>query len=329
VGAVSAASSERGPAREERVGSSDRESARATDNTISAHRGEGDGGSAASADGTISKGGSATVRVTIAGAGGRMGQTLIEAVLGTSDFVLGGALDIAASALIGRDAGERIGRTTGVKVGSDVAHGVASADVLIDFTRPEGTLAHVAACAKAGVAAVVGTTGLSDADQRALEAFSREVPIVWAPNMSVGVTVLGKLVEIAAQRLGDDYDIEIVEMHHRRKVDAPSGTALMLGERAASALGRDLARDGVYVRQGVTGERKARAIGFATLRGGDVVGEHTVIFAGDGERIELTHRAASRVNFAQGALRAARFVAARRARGETGMSDMRDVLGLR
>ncbi len=269
------------------------------------------------------------VRVAIAGAGGRMGQTLIEAVLGASDLVLGSALDVAGSALIGRDAGERFGRATGVIVGSDIARGIAVADVLIDFTRPEGTLAHVAACAGSGVAAVVGTTGLGEGDRRALESFSRRIPIVFAPNMSVGVTVLAKLVEIAAQRLGDDYDVEIVEMHHRRKVDAPSGTALMLGEAAASVLGRDLAGDGVYARHGVTGERKARAIGFATLRGGDVVGEHTVIFAGDGERVELTHRAASRMNFAQGALRAARFVAEHRARGETGMSNMQDVLGLR
>jgi 4-hydroxy-tetrahydrodipicolinate reductase len=268
------------------------------------------------------------VRVAIAGAGGRMGQTLIEAVLAASDLVLGSALDVATSALIGRDAGERFGRTTGVKVGSDIARGVAAADVLIDFTRPEGTLAHAAACATARVAAVVGTTGLGEADRRALEACARQIPIVFAPNMSVGVTVLAKLVEAAAQRLGDDYDVEIVEMHHRRKVDAPSGTALMLGEAAASALGRDLAGEGVYVRHGVTGERKARAIGFATLRGGDVVGEHTVIFAGDGERIELTHRAASRMNFAQGALRAARFVAKQRAGGKTGLFDMRDVLGL-
>jgi 4-hydroxy-tetrahydrodipicolinate reductase len=272
---------------------------------------------------------SSSVRVAIAGAGGRMGQTLIEAVLALQDIVVASALDVATSTLIGHDAGERFGRSCGVVVGADVADAIAAADVLIDFTRPEGTLSHVAACAMAGVAAVVGTTGLGDAGRRALEANARHIPIVFAPNMSVGVTVLTKLVEIAAQRLGDDYDIEIVEMHHRHKVDAPSGTALQLGDAAAAALGRDLGSDGVYARHGVTGERKARTIGFAALRGGDVVGEHTVIFAGDGERVELTHRAASRKNFALGALRATRFVAERRARGETGLFDMQDVLGLR
>jgi len=271
----------------------------------------------------------AALRVAIAGASGRMGQTLIEAVLGTPDITLGSAVDVPDSALAGHDAGERFGRRTGVVVGADVAAAVGGVDVLIDFTRPQGTLAHVAACAAAGVAAVVGTTGLSDADQRALRGHSARIPIAFAPNMSVGVTVLTKLVEIAAQCLGDEYDVEIVEMHHRHKVDAPSGTALKLGETAAAALGRELARDGVFARHGVTGERKAKSIGFATLRGGDVVGEHTVIFVGDGERIELTHRAGSRMNFAQGALRAARFVADRRSRGESGWFDMRDVLGLR
>jgi 4-hydroxy-tetrahydrodipicolinate reductase len=258
-----------------------------------------------------------------------MGQALIEAVLGTADLTLGSALDLESCNLIGRDAGERFGRATGVMVGSGVGDAVGRADVFIDFTRPEGTMAHIAACADAGVAAVVGTTGLPEADRRALAGFARTIPIVFAPNMSVGVTVLTKLVEIAAQHLGGDYDIEIVEMHHRHKVDAPSGTALKLGETAAAALGRDLAADGVFARQGVTGERKAGTIGFATLRGGDVVGDHTVIFAGDGERVELAHRAASRKNFAQGALRAARFVAARRAQRQAGLFDMQDVLGLR
>jgi 4-hydroxy-tetrahydrodipicolinate reductase len=272
---------------------------------------------------------SVSVRIAIAGAGGRMGQTLIEAILGAPDLALGAALDVASCGLTGRDAGERFGRTSDVIVGSDIASAIASADVLIDFTRPAGTMVHVAACAKAGVAAVIGTTGLSEPDRRTLGEFARTIPVVFAPNMSVGVTVLSKLVEIAAQRLGNDYDIEIVEMHHRHKVDAPSGTALALGETAATALKRNLETDGVYVRHGVTGERKAGAIGFAALRGGDVVGDHTVIFAGDGERVELTHRASSRTNFAQGALRAARFVAARRAQRQAGMFDMQDVLGLR
>jgi 4-hydroxy-tetrahydrodipicolinate reductase len=272
---------------------------------------------------------SGPVRIAVAGAGGRMGQTLIEAVLGAPDLALGAAFDVSSSGLIGRDAGERFGRATGVAVGSDSASAIAATDVLIDFTRPAGTMAHVAACAKAGVAAVIGTTGLSETERRALDEFAGAIPIVFAPNMSVGVTVLIKLVEVAAQRLGNDYDVEIVEMHHRHKVDAPSGTALKLGETAAKALGRNLATDGVYARHGATGERKSSTIGFAALRGGDVVGDHTVVFAGDGERIELTHRAASRMNFAQGALRAARFVAARRSQRQAGLFDMQDVLGLR
>ncbi|HVR94881.1 MAG TPA: 4-hydroxy-tetrahydrodipicolinate reductase [Casimicrobiaceae bacterium] len=267
------------------------------------------------------------IRVAIAGSGGRMGQTLIDAVLAAPDLTLAGALEISGSALLGRDVGERSGRATGVAITADPASGVRSADVLIDFTRPEGTLAHLAACAAAKVGAVVGTTGLSDGDREAMREFARIIPIVFAPNMSVGVNVLIKLVEVAAQRLGDDYDVEIVEMHHRHKVDAPSGTALRLGEAAATALSRDLESVGVYARQGVTGERPGRAIGFASLRGGDVVGDHTVIFAGDGERIELTHRAGSRANFAQGALRAARFVALKRK--EPRVYDMLDVLGLR
>jgi 4-hydroxy-tetrahydrodipicolinate reductase len=258
-----------------------------------------------------------------------MGQTLIDAVLAARDLTLTGALEISGSALLGRDVGERSGRATGVAITADAAAGVRDADVLIDFTRPEGTLANLAACAAAKVAAVVGTTGLSAADKESMREFARVIPIVFAPNMSVGVNVLIKLVEVAAQRLGDDYDVEIVEMHHRHKIDAPSGTALRLGEAAATALGRDLEAVGVYAREGVTGERPKRAIGFASLRGGDVVGDHTVIFAGEGERVELTHRAGSRVNFAQGALRAVRFVALKRSAKEPRMYDMQDVLGLR
>jgi 4-hydroxy-tetrahydrodipicolinate reductase len=265
--------------------------------------------------------------VAIAGSGGRMGQTLIDAVLAAPDLTLTGALEISGSALLGRDVGERSGRATGVAITADPAAGVRNADVLIDFTRPEGTLAYLAACAAAKVGAVIGTTGLSAGDKEAMRELARGIPIVFAPNMSVGVNVLIKLVEVAAQRLGDDYDVEIVEMHHRHKVDAPSGTALSLGEAAATALSRDLGSVGVYARHGVTGARPGRAIGFASLRGGDVVGDHTVIFAGDGERIELTHRAGSRANFAQGALRAARFVALKRK--EPRLYDMQDVLGLR
>jgi 4-hydroxy-tetrahydrodipicolinate reductase len=258
-----------------------------------------------------------------------MGQAVLEAALPDAEFTLVGALEIPGSPLIGHDAGERMGAVTGVSVTADIANGVAGADVLIDFTRPEGTLAHLRACAQAKVAAVVGTTGLTDADKRALGDFGRSIPLVFAPNMSVGVNVLARLVELGAQLLGDRYDVEILEMHHKHKVDAPSGTALHLGEAAARALGRDLKTQGVFAREGVTGERKVGAIGFAALRGGDVVGDHTVIFAGTGERIELSHKAGSRSNFAHGALRAARFVAAKRADGASGVFDMQDVLGLR
>jgi 4-hydroxy-tetrahydrodipicolinate reductase len=269
-----------------------------------------------------------SVRVAVAGAGGRMGQALIEAVLAEPGLLLAAALDVPGGAGIGEDAGARIGRRAGVAVTDDVDRALASSDVLIDFTRPEGTLAHAEACVRRGVALVAGTTGLSPAQKSALAAHAASVPVVFAPNMSVGVNVLVKLVEIAAARLGPAYDIEIVEMHHRHKVDAPSGTALRLGEAAASATRTTLAESAVYAREGVTGERRAGAIGFATLRGGDVVGEHTVIFAGTGERVELVHKATSRQTFAGGALRAARFVAERRAEGRPGLYDMADVLGL-
>ena len=257
-----------------------------------------------------------------------MGQALIEAVLADPGLMLAAAFDVPGSSLVGRDAGERFGRATGVTVESDVDAAARAADVLIDFTRPEGTLAHLDVCAVHGTGAVVGTTGLSAAQKERLAAVAKRIPIVFAPNMSVGVNVLLALVEAAAKRLGPAYDIEIVEMHHKHKVDAPSGTAIALGEAAARGTGRALAECAVYAREGVTGARAPGAIGFAALRGGDVVGEHTVVFAGAGERVELAHKAASRQNFAGGALRAAHFVAARRAAGQAGLADMRDVLGL-
>jgi 4-hydroxy-tetrahydrodipicolinate reductase len=272
---------------------------------------------------------SVPTRIAIAGAGGRMGQALVEAVLADPGMVLAAAIDVQDSAFFGHDAGERCGRTTGIVVGSDIDAAVQAADVLIDFTRPEGTLSHLDACARHGSGAVVGTTGLSGAQMDRVAAFAKQIPIVYAPNMSVGVNVLLSLVESAARRLGSGYDIEIVEMHHRHKVDAPSGTAIALGEAAARGAGQTLADCAVYGREGVTGARKPGTIGFAALRGGDVVGEHAVIFAGAGERVELVHKAASRQNFAAGALRAARFVAARRAAGQPGLADMRDVLELR
>lgn len=270
-----------------------------------------------------------TVRIAIAGAGGRMGQALIEATVDAGDVALAGALDVARSPAIGADAGQHCGRSTGVRVVSDVDSVLAVSDVLIDFTRPAGTLAHLAACARAGVGAVVGTTGFDAAARSEIEARARDIAIVMAPNMSAGIVVLADLVERAARSLGPAFDIEIVEMHHRYKVDAPSGTALRLGEAAAAGAGVALGEHAVYAREGATGERRPGTIGFAALRGGDVVGDHTVIFAGTGERLELTHRATSRQNFAAGALRAARFVAARRAEGNAGLFDMADVLDIR
>lgn len=268
------------------------------------------------------------VRVAIAGGGGRMGQALISAVLAEPGLRLAAATDIAGSAVLGCDAGASLGRETGVTVTAAVDDALAAADVLIDFTRPAGTLAHLAACARRRVAAVVGTTGFDAAGTATIAAHAEAIPIVLAPNMSVGINVLIGLVERAAAQLGPAFDIEVLEMHHRHKVDAPSGTALRLGEAAARGAGVALSDHAVYAREGVTGERRPGTIGFATLRGGDVVGEHTVVFAGTGERLELTHRATSRANFAAGALRAAAFVAARRARGEAGLYDMADVLAL-
>jgi 4-hydroxy-tetrahydrodipicolinate reductase len=253
-----------------------------------------------------------TVRVAIAGAGGRMGHALIEAAAATEGVSLGAALDLQA------------GTFAGVAIGTDVAKALAGADVLIDFTRPEGTLANLEACLAAKRGMVIGTTGFSPAQVERIRAASATIPIVMAPNMSVGVNVALKLVELAARSLGPDYDVEVFEMHHRKKVDAPSGTALKLGEVAAAARGATLQRDGVFTRHGQTGERKAGSIGFSVARGGDVVGDHTVYFAGPGERIEITHRSVSRANYAQGAMRAARFAAAKK----SGLYDMHDVLGL-
>ena len=269
------------------------------------------------------------MRVAIAGAGGRMGQALIDATLAAPGLEIAAALDVADSPAIGTDAGARTGRATGIAIAADIDAALSRADVLIDFTRPGGTLAHLAACERAGVAAVVGTTGFDPEGREEIVERSRRIPVVFAPNMSVGVNVLVELVELAAARLGPEFDIEIVEMHHRHKVDAPSGTALRLGEAAAKGARVSLAEHAVYAREGLTGERRPGTIGFATLRGGDVVGEHTVVFAGAGERVELTHRATSRGNFAAGALRAARFVAAKRAEGRSGLFDMADVLGMR
>lgn len=266
-----------------------------------------------------------TMRIAIAGASGRMGRMLIEAVLDDPDARLVGALDVATSPAIGRDAADFLGRASGVTITDDIGAGLADAQFLIDFTRPQGTLEHVRAAAARGTALVIGTTGFDEAGREAIANAAARIPIVFAPNMSVGVNVTFKLLEVAARILGAEYDVEIVEAHHRHKVDAPSGTALKMGEVVAQALGRNLREVAVFGREGFTGERDAKTIGFATVRGGDIVGDHTVLFAGTGERIEITHRSASRVTYAHGALRACRFLAGR----ERGLFDMQDVLGLR
>jgi 4-hydroxy-tetrahydrodipicolinate reductase len=266
-----------------------------------------------------------THRVAVAGATGRMGHMLIEALRASGDCRLAGALDIPSSPAIGNDASAFLGHASGVPVTADLRTGLADADVLIDFTRPEGTLAHLEVCRALGVNLVIGTTGFSEAQKAQINQAARDIAIVMAPNMSVGVNVTLKLLQMAAQALSTGYDIEIIEAHHRHKVDAPSGTALKMGEVIAEALGRDLKTCGVYAREGVTGERDPSSIGFSTIRGGDIVGDHTVLFAGTGERIEITHKSSSRATYAQGSLRAVRFLAGRR----SGCFDMFDVLGLR
>lgn len=265
------------------------------------------------------------LNIAIAGASGRMGRTLIEGVLRHKDLKLAAALEIPGNNHIGKDAGEFAGAATGVRITADYNNALKGCDVLIDFTRPEGTLAHMAACRKHGVRMVIGTTGFSEAQKQAISDAARDTGIVFAPNMAVGVNVTFKLAEIAAKILGDSYDVEIIESHHRHKVDAPSGTALKFGEVVATALGRDLSKVVAHGREGVTGERDAQTIGFHAIRGGDIVGEHTVMFAGEGERVEVTVRSGSRSTYAEGALRAARFLADKK----SGLFDMFDVLGLK
>lgn len=264
-----------------------------------------------------------TIKVVIAGCSGRMGFALLEGVLADPELTLHAAIDRKDSAAIGRDAGEQFGKQTGVMIGHDIVSALQGADVLVDFTRPEASMQYLQACQQAKVKLVIGTTGFSELEKASILQASQTMGIVFAPNMSVGVTLLIQLVEQAAKVLNEGYDIEVVEMHHRHKVDAPSGTALRLGEAAAKGINKTLKDCAVYAREGVTGEREAGTIGFATMRGGDVVGDHTVVLAGIGERVELTHKASSRATFALGALRAAKYLADK----PTGLFDMRDVLG--
>ena len=265
------------------------------------------------------------MKIAVAGASGRMGRMLIEAIVHDPETTLTGALDVATSPSAGTDAAAFLGQPGGVLIESDLNKGLAQSEFLIDFTRPEGTLHHLAYCAEHGIKMIIGTTGFDDAGKAAIEAAAKKTAIVFAPNMSVGVNVTMKLLELAAKSFSHGYDIEIIEAHHRHKVDAPSGTALKMGEVIADALGRDLKKDGVFAREGVTGERDPSSIGFATIRGGDIVGDHTVLFAGIGERIEITHKSSSRVTYAYGSLRAARFLQSK----TSGLFDMQDVLGLR
>ena len=264
-------------------------------------------------------------KIAIAGASGRMGHMLIEAVNASTDCLLTGALDVASSPALGQDAGAFAGRSRGILIHSDLREGLKDSRLLIDFTRPEGTLAHLAVCRELGIKLVIGTTGFSDAQKAEIRDAAQDIAIVMAPNMSVGVNVTLKLLEMAAKALSTGYDIEIIEAHHRHKVDAPSGTALKMGEVIAGALGRDLKDCAIYAREGVTGERDPSSIGFATIRGGDIVGDHNVLFLGDGERIEISHKSSSRATYAQGSLRAARFLGTQ----ATGLFDMFDVLNLK
>ncbi len=265
------------------------------------------------------------IRYAIAGSAGRMGRTLIEAVLNDQNAALTAALEHAANPSLGKDAGESLGTPCGVRISADILAAVSAADCLIDFTRPEGTLLHLAACRQHGIGMIIGTTGFSPAEKETIAAAAKEIPIVFAPNMAVGVNAVFKLLDVAARILDSGYDIEVIESHHRHKVDAPSGTALRMGEVVAAALGRDLSECAVYGREGHTGERPATQIGFSAIRGGDIVGDHTVLFAGTGERIEITHKAASRMSYALGALRAGRFLQGK----SSGLFDMQDVLGLK
>ena len=264
-------------------------------------------------------------KIAVAGSAGRMGRTLLEAVTQADGMQLSAALEHSNSPYLNKDAGELIGANNGIQITDNIAAALQGSDQIIDFTRPEGTLTHLEICRQAGVKMIIGTTGLSDKEKDRLKAASEEIAIVFAPNMSVGVNLTFKLLEIAAKVLNQGYDIEIIEAHHRHKVDAPSGTALRMGEVIADGLGRDLKAVAVYGREGVTGERADETIGFSTIRAGDIVGEHTAMFAGTGERVEITHKASSRMTFAMGAVRAVRFLQDK----SKGLFDMQDVLGLR
>ncbi|QLB12816.1 dihydrodipicolinate reductase [Bisgaardia hudsonensis] len=266
-----------------------------------------------------------TLRIAIVGAGGRMGRQLIQAVYNAESIELGAVFERQGSSLVGADAGELAGiGKLGVIVKDDLNTQKDQFDVLIDFTRPEGTLEHIQFCIKNHKKMIIGTTGFDDQGKQVIRDASKNIAIVFASNYSVGVNLVFKLLEKAAKVMGDNCDIEIIEAHHRHKVDAPSGTALSMGEHIAKILDRDLKKDGVFARDGIVGERKPNEIGFSTIRASDIVGEHSVWFADIGERVEISHKASSRMTFANGAVRAAKWISAK----ETGLFDMTDVLDL-
>lgn len=261
------------------------------------------------------------MRIAIAGADGRMGRMLIEAVLNSTDLTLSAALVPASSPSLGHDAAAFLGKNSGVII-TDNLDELSKADCLIDFTRPEGTMRHLEACVKHHTRCVVGTTGFSDTEKQQIQDYAREIAIVFAPNMSVGVNASLQLIELAAKLLQQGYDAEIYEAHHRNKVDAPSGTALAMGETVARAWGESLDQVADWARHGLTGARQDGRIGFSVVRGGDIIGDHTVMFCGDGERIEITHKSSHRGTYATGSLRAARYLADK----THGLFSMQDVL---
>jgi 4-hydroxy-tetrahydrodipicolinate reductase len=263
--------------------------------------------------------------IAIVGASGRMGQMLIQTILEKQNTTLVGALDISSSPNIGKDATAFLGQHSGIHITASLSEGLKNANYLIDFTRPEGTLEHLEYCVTHNIKMIIGTTGFNEKEKAAIAKASEKIAIVFAPNMSIGVNVTMKLLEMAAKNFSHGYDIEIIEAHHRHKVDAPSGTALQMGQVVANALNRNLDDCAVYTREGITGARDPSSIGFATIRGGDIIGDHTVLFAGIGERIEITHKSSSRITYAHGAIRAAEFL-----QNKThGLYDMQDVLNLR
>ncbi|MFL2666832.1 MAG: 4-hydroxy-tetrahydrodipicolinate reductase [Burkholderiales bacterium] len=262
------------------------------------------------------------LKIAVCGASGKMGRALIGCIRDDDALALVGALEVPGNSCLGKDAGGLLGFDSGVVISSDIDAVTSSADVLIDFTRPEGTIDHMSVCMSNNTAMVIGTTGFTSAQKESISTASATIPLVMAPNMSLGVNVLLRLLKIASTALGDEYDVEIVEAHHKHKVDAPSGTALRMGEVIAESLGRDLSDCAVYAREGHTGSRKSKTIGFSTVRAGDIIGEHTAVFAGTGERIEIIHKASDRSNFAVGALRAAKFLSGKK----DGLFDMQDVL---